>query len=293
MTYSNSADDLSTRYHLFDGLNEHGFLFEEKCTDVLAENSGETRWSIQARQFPVTINNRDLHIDIVLKDNSNPELQVYAIVECKRIDPLLSHWLFGNPTEVHEYKPRYITLSSHHDHQGNYKTFYTLQQFPCSQAITYIVDNWWLEQRSQEKRRITSPLPVEDVFMQTAMGIYGLSREIEVQWRKLFVKQSIIFIPIVLTSAPLFIANYKVEDVDIVSGDISPDKVTFGPLGEKPQQIKWLLVNYSTSRSISPDSLFDTAKGYSPSELEEYYKRAIFVVNSEHIVEFFSKLHQD
>ncbi len=286
-------DVLSTRYDLFDGLNEHGFLFEEKCASVLSKNSSQIKWTVLSREFPVSVNSHDTRIDLVLRDDLSTESIIYAVIECKRVNPNRAHWLFGNPNNAENNAASFINLSSQHDRSGNYRTLYSLRQLSCSKVTSYIVDNWWLEQRTYENKRVISPNPIESTLLQVNLGVTGLGRELELQWSKTFPKQSVLFIPVILTTAPLFIASYDVEDVDLTTGDISVNKVNFGPAAEIPQQANWLLVNYSAGRSTSPAGLHEASRSYDLKELEQYYKRAIFVVNSEHIAEFFAKLHCD
>ncbi len=61
MSETPPADSSGIQQTLFDGLNEHGFLFEEKCAKVLEDNGILTNWALQSREFPVSTNNRDTH----------------------------------------------------------------------------------------------------------------------------------------------------------------------------------------------------------------------------------------
>lgn len=293
MSDSQDADNLSTRYDLFDGLDEYGFLFEEKCARMLSDNSAATGWSLQSRGFPVTVKDHDSRIDLILKENRSTEPDLYAIVECRRINAINAHWLFGNPSPLTNFKPKFIFLSSQHNHHGNYQTAYSLKEFPCGGVSQLLVENWWLEQRTSNKKRIVSPSAIEDALLEANLDMAGLGAELETQWHKTFLKGSVILMPVVITTALLFVARYDVGDVDIASGKINLNKVSFGASGDKIQAVPWLLVHYKASRSISPTGLHDSAQGNEPAEMEDYYKRPTFVVNSEHIVEFFSQLHGD
>lgn len=86
---------------------------------------------------------------------------------------------------------------------------------------------------------------------------------------------------------------YDLKDVDLASGSIERDKVYFGPRGQEAERMEWILVDYGASRSISPELLYEQAPilGISPVDLEDLHKRSIFVVNAEHVVKFFTRLH--
>ena len=51
------------------------------------------------------------------------------------------------------------------------------------------------------------------------------------------------------------------------------------------------MVDYGVSRTISPERLIKMTEGISPAEIEDYHKRSVLVVNSNHIIDFFARLH--
>lgn len=292
MGYSNSSNSRQNLERiLFDGLNEHGFLFQEKCAQVLRHNVHRTRWRVHTEEYPVSIRDKDSRVDIILGDESSNSHQIYAIVECKRINPNRGYWLFGNPLGTYS-QPLLIKLRASYSQGGNYSVHYAQLKLPFDDIATYLINNWWLEITKKDKEKYSSsPNPIEGAFMQVCIGVSGIAQELELQCRKDPQDIDTLFIPVVITTAPLYVATYDLKDVDLASGSINQDKAYFGPRGEQPEEMGWLLVDYGVSRSISPERLDEHVEGISPVELEEYHKRSIFVVNSEHIVEFFAKLH--
>ncbi len=275
---------------LFDGLNEHGFLFQEKCAEFLQHNVNMTKWRVHTTEYPVSIKDRDSRVDIILRDESSGSHQIYAIVECKRVNPTRGYWLFGNPLGTYS-QPLLINLRGEYLRSGNYSIHLAQLKLPFDDIATDLISNWWLEIGRKGNKRYASPNPIEDAFIQACIGVSGTAQELELQWKKDPQELSTLFIPVVITSAPLYVATYDLKDVDLVSGSISRDKIYFGPRGQEAEKMEWLLVDYGASRSISPERLDEHIEGISPVELEEYHKRSIFVVNSEHIVKFFAKLH--
>ena len=120
MGYSNSSNSRQNLERiLFDGLNEHGFLFQEKCAQVLRHNVHRTRWRVHTEEYPVSIRDKDSRVDIILGDESSNSHQIYAIVECKRINPNRGYWLFGNPLGTYS-QPLLIKLRASYSQGGNY-----------------------------------------------------------------------------------------------------------------------------------------------------------------------------
>lgn len=283
---------------LFDGLNEHGFLFQEKCAEVLQHNTHKTKWRVHTTEYPVSIKDRDSRVDIILRDESGNSHQIYAIVECKRVDPTRGYWLFGNPLGTYS-QPLLINVceketSPSGRHIGKHIRYAQLK-LHFDDIATYLIDNWWLEivKKGGKQSYDATPKPIEDAFTQVCIGVSGIAQEQETQWRKNPEKFSALFIPVVITTAPLYVATYDLKDVDLASGRIERDKVYFGPRGQEAEKMEWILVDYGASRRISPELLYEHAPilGISPVHLEELHKRSIFVVNSEHIVKFFARLH--
>ncbi len=298
---------------LYEGLNEHGFLFQEKCAEVLQNNQERTKWLVLNKEYPVSAKVKDTRIDILLKDiKSYPKAKnIYAIIECKRVNSGRTFWLFGKPLLPDFNQPLLVNLRAqtyptgrHIDkvitygqirHLPNKQEFleYALIKPHFNNLTTYLVDNWWLELGKKQKR-YSSPQPIEDAFIQACVGISGIAQEQEIQWGKGSEREEfpVILIPIVITNAPLYIAMYDLDDIDLASGTIGNDKVYFGPAGI-PERIDWLLVDYGVGRSLTPDRLYENVTGTSPVDLEDYHKRSIYIVNSQKMVEFFSRLHLD
>ena len=99
----------------------------------------------------------------------------------------------------------------------------------------------------------------------------------------------VLFFPVIVTTASLYTATYKTSEVNLATGKISRDKVSFGD-GDTPDEEPWVLVNYPAN----PDLLVSIPNSFTstdPALLEDYKLRSIFVVNAKHLVEFFSKLN--
>lgn len=279
---------------LFDGLNEHGFLFQEKCTDVLQNKSRQTKWQVVATEYPVDINDRSTRIDIVLLDShdySPNKYQIYAIVECKRVSLNRGYWLFGKPTSTVNRQTYILQLQAGYSKSGNYSIKWSKPK--CDFDVrSPLVDNWWMQitRKSTKQKPDSTPKPIEDSFFQAFLGVSGIAKEIYNKQKKDPGDCYALFVPIVVTTAPLYYAGYDVDAVDITAGYIDRDKVYFGDSVEEAQTLEWIQVNYPISSSTFPETDPDISPSF-VSDLRKDYRSSIFVVNSRHIEKFFSQLH--
>jgi hypothetical protein len=151
----------------------------------------------------------------------------------------------------------------------------------------------WLEvkikMRSNPSKN-SNPQNIENAFAQVLRGISGFAHEQYEQRSKCPTVFSTFFIPIVLTTASIYMVGYDVKDVDISMGKIEKDKVIFGTQTKLLEEQKWILVHYGAAESIAPGSIPSIFYDNDPKQLARYKNRSIFIVNSNHLVEFFRKL---
>ena len=228
----NPPQDL--RQILFDKLNEHGYLFREKCAQTLQDNQRTTKWQVLVEEYPVSTVSRDARIDFVLKDTSQrrPRFETYAIVECKRVNPSRGYWLFGNPTITQFDSPLLINVTSQGGTRGLAPVVHFVQLRPQLDLRAYLIDNWWLQiaKKNESKKGVeynSSPDPIEIALSQVCIGVSGLAQELATNLNGDFSALSVVYIPVVITSAPLYVAEYDVADVNLASGDIDQDKIHF------------------------------------------------------------------
>jgi hypothetical protein len=280
---------------LFDGLNEHGFIFQEKCAEELRKNVPATKWRLLGKEYPVDSNGRSTRIDIILSDTTDYypiKHQLLAIVECKRVSLERGYWLFGKPISPISGQSLILWLQAGSSDENHYISW-TKQK--CDFHISSpLVDNWWLQinKKGSQQKYESSPQPIENSFLQTFAGVSGMAQEMYENVTKKDPKEcSILFVPVIITTAPLYYAGYDLNDVDLASGYIDKGRVFFGEPNKKPEELEWIQVNYPVSRSTFPEDFGIGSTTSLLSGLRKDYQSSIFVVNSNHIVKFFSRLH--
>jgi hypothetical protein len=275
---------------LLNSLNEQGYLFQEACEYVLKNSEKQTGWEVKAYEYPVSLAGQDTKVDIILRSKTQNSPELYALLECKRADPSYIYWLFGAPGLPFEnafcstlgLELREIRADQHpHINRLHTRLKFTL--------MTYGVRNW-MEAKKSSNRRTSTPQNIENAFGQVLKGVEGFAQEQLNQRTKSHVLFKTYFIPVVITTASLYVAYYELTDIDLYTGKISRDKVLFGAKGKSAEEDKWVLLNYGVGENIAPNPIPENYHSVDPTELQKCKIRSIFVVNSRYLTEFFSKL---
>ena len=273
---------------LFNALNEQGYLFQEACKHTLKAREKSTEWEVKASEYPVSLEEQDTKVDIVLRSKqSSPEL--YALVECKRADPAYIYWVFGTHGAFGDALCSTLGFECRQITSGQpYQAYRLLEQLHF-RMTTYDAINW-LEAKRGSNRRVSTPQNIENAFVQVLKGVGGFAQEQLDQRRKGSTLFKTFFVPVVVTTASLYVAYYKPGDVDLSTGKIGKDKVLFGPQGQPAEEEPWVLVDYGVGENVATKPIPESYHGVDPNELQKHKIRSIFVVNSKSLVRFFSKL---
>lgn len=275
---------------LLNALNEQGFIFQEACKHCLEEV--QTGWKVKAFEYPVSLQGNDTRVDIVLRNSDSDSPELWALIECKRADPEFVYWLFGSPGlpfgDASCSALGFSCLSTRSDEPFCIRKLVEPLHFGIS---TYDAKNW-TEVKRDSSRRISNTENIEKAFAQVLTGTAGFAEEHLEQRYKHRHTFKTFFIPIVITTAKLYVAEYKPKDVDLETGTISKEKVHLSPKGQPPEELEWMLIDYGAGENVAPSIIPEDYMCLDPGKLQEEYKtRSIFVVNAKSIISFFSKLH--
>lgn len=275
---------------LFNALNEQGYLFQEACEHALKKGEDVTKWEVKASEYPVSLEGQDTKVDIVLRSKVPGSPELYALVECKRADPSYIYWLFGAPglpfggalcsTLGFECSQTRI------DRPYQASRIVTQLQF---EIITNGAESW-LEVKKGSSRRTSTPQNIENAFVQVLKGVGGFAQEQLNQRYKSRTLFKTFFVPVVVTTAQLYVASYETKNIDLSTGRIRKDRVRFGSEPEPAMEVAWVLLDYGIGENVAPIPIPESYHGVDPAELQKYKIRSIFVVNSKYLVDFFSKL---
>jgi hypothetical protein len=152
---------------LYSGLNEHGFLFQEKIIEELRRNQERIGWSVLSSEYPVSTGNKDSRIDIILKDIQNTTTEIYSIVECKRAYIKNISWLFGKPLMLVFNQPLLMKLEGlFRSGSGHMRKKFHQVKLTYGNLSTPLIDNWWLEINNGKG----NTKPLEDALTQVCIG---------------------------------------------------------------------------------------------------------------------------
>lgn len=276
---------------LFNAINEQGYLFQEACKYALERSEDSIGWEVKAYEYPVSLKGQDTRIDLVLRSKTSTSPEIYALVECKRVDPSYVHWLFGAPG-----LPFGNALCSALGVECSQSSVHRPNRYDCKVTRLHFEINThgaesWLEVKTNTSKRTSTPQNIENSFIQVLKGIGGFANEQTNQRSKGNALCKTFFIPIVITTAKLYVAYYELGNINLYNGKIDKDDILFGSSqGQPAEEDPWVLIDYYSGGNITPESIPLDHKGVDPAELQKYKIRSIFIVNSSHLVEFFSKL---
>ena len=275
-------------------LNEHGFLFQDRITELFA-GKNPTKWIIEATEFPVSLVSQAVHeetrIDLVLKRRVRAHNVDWHIpVECKRANPDYKTWVFFNQ------RPRiendsggslYIQageLVGGWDRKGDVPLQKFVTQFSPPEPADVPTFTYYLETRENPPSKAgssASTKTLEDAFNQVTLGLIGLGRQLHRSQHFSFR-----IVPVVVTTAEVFVADFNIGDVSLQRGEISRANLKLRPLD-------WLVVNYAISDVISQFAELTRDPARTLGEhLSTFVLRSIFVVRADKMEAFLNWFDQ-
>lgn len=277
---------------LCNALNEQGFIFQEKCAHSLEK--GETGWSIDNVEYPVSLKDIDTRVDIILRKSIGQGCDVWSLVECKRADPEYVYWLFGSPgLPPGKAHCSVLVLEGEEATKTQGRRIHTTVEMLNLNISTYDAKSWAAVRDIPQKpssKRLSNIDNIEKAFAQVLIGTSGFANEQYEQRSKDFSVFKAFFLPIVVTTANLYVAHYKLQDISIETGKLEMDKVYLARTGQPPEEVEWVLVDYGAGENVAPNAIPEDERSTDPRELLKYKTRSIFVVNSKHMIKFFSSL---
>jgi hypothetical protein len=272
---------------LFNSLNEQGYLFQEICKQML--QNADTKWTVCTDEYPVSFQGQDTKIDIILRHEGSVEN--YVIIECKRANPDYTCWLFAARQSDFKAHPSIFVLNLNSGElvSSNRRVNPIARIMKMELNVPTDIAHNWLEVKESQKGFVSNPQNIETAFAQVLKGISGFAQEVREQKCKTNYIFTTMFIPVVITTAKLYCADYNSTEIDLSTGTIEKDKVSFGN-NKKAEEKPCMLVHYGASSALTPSYIPDTFYDDNPKELIKYKLRSIFIVNSNYIVQFFKNL---
>jgi hypothetical protein len=277
----NNQEDVYKR--AVTALEEHGFLFQKRCVEEIRRLGG--RYRLESEEYPVTLGQEDTVIDFVLRMLDTG--RTYVVFECKRANPDYLSWVFpvcdlgveperrflltSVMREIHD--PQKVLIATHEAHVLGLNPLQTGDmglEFSCN---------------GQRGGRSSRTDAIYAACRQVMTGVGGLALE---RKRRMGanISETFFCIPVVITSADLYVTKYRPLDVSLKTGNVLPEK-------GHTQAVDWIIYDFPV-----PEPLQVTAPEDSPSTSigpDEHYRRlfkvkSVVIVRSASIVAFLQQL---
>lgn len=283
-------------------LNIHGVFFERSCATLI---SGINGWRVLATNYPVEFpppngpwRGKESSLDIWARRDSDSRLVVDALIECKKANPDFVNWVFFP-------KPGCSTPSTiSFARVDNKNPTGANQPWSTSISLTHGITTIPMVNDAREVRgeyskvkggnkTKTSNAAIQEAAYQTALGTRAIVHEEGVLLRKARGSpehpappwSEKLYIPVIVTTARLFIANFDSTSVKLSSGEIDLHDAELEP-------VQTVVYEYALPKHLqhAPANPLDTLR---TGNSELFSRMHIFVVNAEALTGFLSDLSNE
>lgn len=295
-----SAKPTSENEWTIHSLNIQGTFFERWCQNVIKE---QTDWEVLSANYPVEF---PKHSGNLLGEQSTLDIRAHIkkktvelalLIECKKNNPEFINWVFfpHHKLALQEanMSVQLIANQSEKDDRFNWKTssmisnMISLKWIPTSDAWETRAS--YLDYKKDKKTK-TSNTAITSAAHQIALAARSIFQE-EISHNET-IRAKIanaempyshqIFIPIIVTTANLFVCNFDPKDINPKTGEIPYSKAT---LKKQP----YLLYEYPLPAHLHNEPL-DKIAFVKMGKPETFTRMDILVVNSEYLSALLGKL---
>lgn len=273
-----AQNDDALRMELAEGLSKilskHGFGFHyavmRKAQSVFDE--GRSKWCLEAAEFPVTVGPDTTHIDFILRSVGG---FTFLVAECKRADPRTARWTFVRApyTAQNARRGELVFEQVEYDPAGSPRAVVKTAETPGQP--THI----GLELKTHATGDgISSGSQINDAAAQVLRGTNGLINHVFRAARaRLDRPGQLLFLPVVFTTAELWVSDVDLGDANIETGGVSVERVS---------RLPWLWFNHNQSPRLMHEVRRDELSPDLSTSLRRESCRTIAVVSAAGVEEF-------
>ena len=264
-------------------LNEQGFLFSQLIRETIrfgvSGKGKSTPWDCVTAEYPVTASDGcQTRIDIVLRHSKASG--VHVCLECKRANPLFKRWVFFDKTYLtDEAGGFYFECYRNPSRPANLNT--VVQGIVRRPTPTgFGLFQLYVEAAVNRAGKAGATQTIEDALLQVIQGQTGLMAK-----QPSFTGPSaVLAIPVIVTTAQLFEAQFDPERVSCASGEIAAKDLKLEPL-------EYCAVNYHPNDELSASGRSSgSASGNIEEDVMNWQTRTVFVVHAESVIRFLNWL---
>jgi hypothetical protein len=281
----NSTNEQNIARNFANMLNRHGYAFQYSSIRI-----GETlfheypKWIFQASEFPVELPNRSkgTRIDFILKSKNHP---LYLLFECKRANPALKNWCFARASYVRRNRTdeNFFVETINSNSEGISSKGMILRSIGQDESYHIALEVKASESGDSDGKGHGA---IEEAATQICHGLNGL---IELFHTQSLIKsgESVVLVPVILTTANIWVSAIDLGNADIKSGELELSKV-------EVKQKNWVYYQYHQSPGLK-HSFHSSASKQSEisSILDREYFRTIPIVTAGAITDFLKYFNDD
>jgi hypothetical protein len=268
-------------------LNIQGIFFQRLIASLIRMHKDviyvTSEYPVEYPRGEASTKTQESRLDILaqIRHRLHPQSVLHLLIECKKANPEFVDWLFF---------PKMIT--SYEDSNINYLTLGAPNAAAPVPSIKYDVierhdDRYVLTDDARETRGSyentskniktkTSNASITEAAYQVVLAAHAYAAEINLRISKpdpsISRLSHHLFLPVIVTTANLYLCKFQPSDTSLQTGEIPFQKVTFEPVSQ-------LFYEYSIPPhlQIRPDDwwLADKTK-----DIDKYIRRHILVINS-------------
>jgi len=279
MTIPINTDDADRNKRFTAAINRNGYAFQNALLKYMGKLYADrkSKWRFEAAEFPVEIRGHDTRIDFVLTVPDAPT--VWLLAECKRVSPAYSDWCFWQTPYVRMNHRNDMYIAECVQLGGTASGIYVKRSaniYNQGLSVKTKPDN------SQEQK--TSDDAIEKAASQICKGMNGMANFLRANDRFLTPTGTVVLLPVIFTTARLWVCNTDLSQADLASGNIDPAIVEY-------KEVTSVLYQYVISPGIRHD-LFPASQETRSlsSTLAACSLRTVAIVNPEGVEDFLSEV---
>lgn len=272
-------------------LIDYGIPYQDRCLSVLRNDryfQGIPEWSFTHPRTNGAQLGKHSSVDILglqLRSNGYFKGASYMAIECKRADPSTKNWVFTRDIEEQRPVPTFVAKTIRNSIGGDWEDYIIHNaSFPALgygsvENLDYCIRGIEVNERFDATNRNS-----EEKIYKALLQANHASNALMIQHPKHIESLEmpldtniLLFFPVVVTTANLFIAEYDPTSINISEGEISVQNIQY-------TKKEWLTFEFST-----PDYLKQSSGG--PQKELDIERTTTFIVGAPYWEEFLSNFN--
>lgn len=270
-------------------LNSNGFGFQYAVLE-LAKSLHEQQksdWRFEVAEFPVLVQENNTHTDFILKRDRyvTGNYLVYLVAECKRANPAFSHWCFirapytyNNRADPDPWLIEQLDYGITNEFARN-KVVSTYVRRVSKAEYSYHIPMEIKTNETGDERGYSKGKGIGDATSQVCRGVGGVMESIARNLSILGSASSAIFIPVIFTTAKLFVSDADLSTADLQTGNIDLTDTMF-------VETPYLFYQYNLSPVLKHSIMSQAQNSNLSLLLETAFARTIAIVSATGIEPF-------